>query len=231
LKIEAFAEMEKFSWSDPPGQFALPVHRAGNPWIFGGAFVTLVFAILGLTVLTLISLIATFFICAFFRDPDRVIPDTERAIVSPADGKVIAVEPVQGNAFFTEPGLKISIFMNVFNVHVNRIPCEGRVKEIGYHPGKFFSANLDKASLENEHNAVWLETGSGMEICVVQIAGLIARRIICNLQPGDRVSRGQRFGIICFGSRLDVYLPDTVSVDVAVGAQVRAGTSILGRFR
>jgi phosphatidylserine decarboxylase len=223
--------MDKFSWSDPPGQFALPVNRAGYPLIIVGAFVTLVLAILGLTVLTMISLVATCCMAGFFRDPERMIPDTEGAVVSPADGRIIAISPHSDNPFFIGSAIKISIFMNVFNVHVNRIPCEGQVKKISYHPGKFFSANLNKASLENEHNAVWLETGKGTEIGVVQIAGLIARRIICNLKPGDQVLRGQRFGIICFGSRLDVYLPGTVVIDVAVGDKVRAGTSILGRFR
>ena len=125
---------------------------------------------------------------------------------------------------------RISIFMSVFNVHVNRAPYDGRVKEISYYPGKFFSANLDKASLENEHNAVFLETDDARPMCVVQVAGLIARRIICKIQPGDHLLRGQRFGLICFGSRLDVYLPTDIKLKVAPGDKVKAGTSILGHF-
>jgi len=110
------------------------------------------------------------------------------------------------------------------------VPYDGHVKEINYHPGKFFSANLDKASLENEHSAVFVEIENEKKLCVVQIAGLIARRIICNIQPGDQVQRGQRFGLICFGSRLDVYLPTDIKLKVAVGDKVKAGTSILGQF-
>ena len=124
--------------------------------------------------------------------------------------------------------MKISIFMSVFNVHVNRVPYNGRVKEIDYYPGKFFSANLDKASQQNEHNAVSIEMENGKPLCVVQIAGLIARRIICHIKPGDQVLRGQRFGLICFGSRLDIYLPTDIKLKSAVGDKVKAGTSILG---
>jgi len=120
--------------------------------------------------------------------------------------------------------------MSVFNVHVNRMPCKGKVNKISYNPGKFFSANLDKASKENEQNAVYLETEDGKEICTVQIAGLIARRIICKVQESDEVDRGQRFGMICFGSRLDVYLPTDSKLKVAVGDIVKAGTSVLGEL-
>jgi phosphatidylserine decarboxylase len=126
--------------------------------------------------------------------------------------------------------MKISIFMSVFNVHVNRAPYDGRVKKIAYAPGKFFSANLEKASLQNEHNAVFVEMDNTKPLCVVQIAGLIARRIVCNIQPGDHLLRGQRFGLICFGSRLDVYLPSEIKLSVAVGDKVKAGTSVLGKF-
>jgi len=222
--------MEKYSRSDPPGQIAFPIHRAGYPLIFGSAFVTLILALLGLTVLTLIGLIATLFICAFFRDPDRLIPERQNVVVSPADGKIIFVGNVGDSPFDLGDSLKISIFMSVFNVHVNRIPSAGRIKDIDYYPGKFFSANLDKASKQNEHNALLLETENGKDICFVQIAGLIARRIICYVLPEEQVVRGQRFGIICFGSRLDVYLPTDSDIEVAVGDEVKAGTSILGQL-
>jgi phosphatidylserine decarboxylase len=223
--------MEKFTWSDPPSQTAFPVASAGYPFIFAAAFVTAVLALLGLTTLTLLSLIITFSICGFFRDPDRKIPDRQGAVVSPADGKVVAARVVDHSPFYDGQTMKISIFMSVFNVHVNRVPYSGRVKEIIYHPGKFISANLDKASLENEHNAVFIETENRRQLCVVQVAGLIARRIICKIQSGESVIRGQRFGLICFGSRLDVYLPTDMKLTVAVGDKVQAGVTILGQLK
>ncbi len=222
--------MDKYSRSDPPSQTAFPVARAGYPFILVAAFSTAVLALLGLTSLTLIGLAVTFCICGFFRDPDRVIAVAKGVVVSPADGKIIAANVVDNNPFLNGEAMKISIFMSVFNVHVNRVPYSGRVKEIDYYPGKFFSANLDKASQQNEHNAVSIEMENGKPLCVVQIAGLIARRIICHLQPGDQVLRGQRFGLICFGSRLDVYLPTDIKLKSAVGDKVKAGTSILGEF-
>ena len=220
--------MNKFSRPDPPSQTAFPVASAGYPFIFVGAFTTAILALLGLTTLTIIALAATFCICGFFRDPDRVIPKEEGVVVSPADGKVIVAGPVENSPYYDGKSIKISIFMSIFNVHVNRIPYKGQIKTISYNPGKFFSANLDKASRLNEHNAIILETEGGEEICFVQIAGLIARRIICDIQQGDIVDRGQRFGLICFGSRLDVYLPPTVNVMVGTGDRVTAGTSVLG---
>ncbi|MDH3883800.1 MAG: phosphatidylserine decarboxylase family protein [Desulfobacterales bacterium] len=222
--------MEKYSWSETAGQTAFPVARAGYPLIFSAAFVTLILALLGMTYLTLFSLVITFCFCGFFRDPDRAIPDQPGGIVSPADGKVILVGNVDRTSFYEGNCKKISIFMSVFNVHVNRIPFDGNVREVRYYPGKFFAANLDKASLKNEHNAVFLETENGQRLCVVQVAGLIARRIICKVQPGDDMVRGQRFGLICFGSRLDVYLPEDVEIKVAVGDKIKAGASIIGHF-
>jgi phosphatidylserine decarboxylase len=222
--------MDNFYWSDRPSHTAFPVASAGYPFIFAAAFTTAVFALLKLTILALIGLIATFSICYFFRDPDRVIPDRDGAVVSPADGKVIWAGSEANNRFLEGACVKVSIFMSVFNVHVNRIPHEGQIKRINYFPGKFFSANLDKASKHNEHNAILLETDLGAKICFVQIAGLIARRIICRLQEGDRVVRGQRFGMICFGSRLDVYLPPDTRLNVRIGDRVRAGYSILGEL-
>ena len=223
--------MDQLTGSDPPGQTAFPVASAGYPFIIAAAFTTVVLALLGLTILALISLVVTFSICGFFRDPDRIIPDIRGAVVSPADGKIIAASIVDNTSYYTGTAMKISIFMSLFNVHVNRVPSDGLVKKISYYPGKFFSANLDKASLENEHNAVFIDMENGKALCVVQIAGLIARRIICKIQPGDRLVRGQRFGLICFGSRLDVYLPADIKLKVTVGDKVKAGASILGQFK
>ncbi len=228
VNYQNFIQMDKFTRSDLPNQTAFPIANAGYALIIGAAFATTVLALLGLTTLTLVGLVVIFCICGFFRDPDRIIPDEKGIIVSPADGKVILTDLTDDTPFFSGQALKISIFMSVFNVHVNRIPYDGRIKEIDYHPGKFFSANLDKASLENEHNAVFIEMDNGKPLCVVQVAGLIARRIICRIQPGDHVIRGQRFGLICFGSRLDVYLPPDIKLRVAPGDKVKAGTSILG---
>ena len=220
--------MKKLSWLARPAKVAFPVAKAGYPFIFIAALATAVFAFWGLDSLALIGLAVTFFICYFFRDPDRVAPNHKGVVVSPADGKVVAVDQVDTSRFFEGMCTKISIFMSLFNVHVNRIPHEGFVEKVSYYPGKFFLANLDKASRENEHNAIYLETIDGKKMCIVQIAGLIARRIICKVQEGDKVDRGQRFGMICFGSRLDVYLPADSKLNVAVGDRVKAGISVLG---
>ncbi|NNL42730.1 MAG: phosphatidylserine decarboxylase family protein [Desulfobacterales bacterium] len=220
--------MEKYSWPDPVSQSALPIAKPGYSFIGAAAFTTFVFALLGLVVLALLGLVITFFIVYFFRDPDRVIQTRDGLVVSPADGKVVFAGMVENSTHYEGTCLKLSVFMSVFNVHVNRMPCGGEVKKIVYNPGKFFNANLDKASKENEQNAIYLETEDGRNICTVQIAGLIARRIICKVQKGDAVNRGQRFGMICFGSRLDVYLPKESKLKVAVGDIVKAGTTVLG---
>ncbi len=220
--------MEEFVWSESPSRSAFPIARPGYPLIYAAAFTTLVLALLGLTALALIGLAATFGICGFFRDPDRVTPVKAGAVVSPADGRVVVAGKVAGGPGFSEECTKVSIFMSVFNVHVNRIPEAGRIERIRYQPGTFVPADRSEASLRNEHNAVTLETDDGRKICFVQVAGLIARRIICSIQPGERVLRGQRFGMICFGSRLDVYLPPDISLAVSVGDRVKAGATILG---
>jgi phosphatidylserine decarboxylase len=223
--------MDPYSWSDPPGQTAFPVAKAGYPPIFGAAFITLIFALLEMTFLSVFGLVITLCLCGFFRDPDRLIPNQADGIVSPADGKVVSAGPADGASYYDGRCQKISIFMSVFNVHVNRVPFDGKVKKVDYYPGKFFAANLDKASLQNEHNAVFLETADGKRLCAVQVAGLIARRIICQVQTGDDCRKGQRYGMICFGSRLDVYLPDDVDVKVAVGDKVKGGSTVIAQFR
>lgn len=223
-------EMAHLKWSDPPSQTAFPVAKAGYPFIFAAAFATAVFALLGVTSLAVAGLLVTACICLFFRDPDRLVPPGEGIIVSPADGKVIKVDPLDRTAYFEGSCIRISIFMSVFNVHVNRVPHEGTIRKVIYHPGKFFAANLDKASADNEHNALLLESPTGKRIGFVQIAGLVARRIICAVQTGDTLQRGQRFGLICFGSRLEIYLPVETEIRVTVGDKVLAGSSILGRW-
>jgi len=216
--------------SGPVNQKVFPIAREGYPLIIGSAFATAIGAFLGLYELALFFLAVTIFVSCFFRDPERVIPEEKGALVSPADGKVLGVSVVQESEFAAEKMLKVSIFMSIFNVHVNRIPDNGRVTDIAYYPGKFFSANLDKASRDNERNAVSMEIGRGRKLIVVQVAGLIARRIICKIRKGDRLSRGERFGMIRFGSRLDVYLPPETVPAVSVGDKVLAGTSVLGHL-
>jgi len=223
--------MEKFFWSDPVSRTAFPIAKPGYGIIGASAFATAVLAMIGMTALALLGLMVTFFICWFFRDPDRIIPSREGAVVSPADGKIIVRDMVEDCPFIEGPCLKISIFMSIFNVHVNRIPYEGTISRIVYYPGKFFTANLDKASKDNEQNALVVQIEKGRKICFVQIAGLVARRIICNVQEGDSLSRGQRFGMICFGSRLDVYLPPDTVPKIFVGEKVKAGTSVLGYLK
>ena len=216
--------------SGPVNKKLFPIAREGYPFIIGSVFATAIVAVLGLYGLALFFLAVTFFVSCFFRDPERVIPEEKGALVSPADGKVLGVGVVQESEFAAEKMLKVSIFMSIFNVHVNRIPENGRVTDVAYYPGKFFSANLDKASRDNERNAVSMEIGRGRKLIVVQVAGLIARRIICKIRKGDRLSRGERFGLIRFGSRLDVYLPPETVPAVSVGDKVLAGTSVLGHL-
>ena len=220
--------MKEFNWADEPQSTAYPIAKAGYPFIFSAAFTTMVLALAGWNLLALVGLLVTGFICFFFRDPDRVIPVDEKGIVSPADGKVIIAEVVEKNDFIPGPCMKISIFMSVFNVHVNRVPYPGVVEEIRYFPGKFFNASLDKASKDNESNALIVKTEDNVDYAFVQIAGLVARRIICGVTEGNSVRKGARFGLICFGSRLDVYVPENTRLAVSVGDKVQAGTSILG---
>lgn len=165
----------------------------------------------------------------FFRDPERTHVTNEKAVLTPADGKIISIDKLNnGDNHFQDRAIKISIFMSIFNAHINRIPIRGKIAQLSYHPGKFFSANRDKASLCNEHNIVTLETYNRKKIVFVQIAGLIARRISCWVNKGDYVETGQRFGLIRFGSRLEVYLPHDSSLMVEKGGKVKAGQTVIG---
>jgi phosphatidylserine decarboxylase len=170
--------------------------------------------------------IAALFVIQFFRDPHRTIPADRLGVVCPADGKIVAVGELD-DPYLKRRALRISIFMNVFNVHSNRIPVEGKLVERWYHRGRFFNAELDKASLENERNALWIQTNEEDDIVVVQVAGLIARRILCYVQPGERVGQGQRYGFIRFGSRVDVYLPVGSRSRVALGDRVKGGCQLI----
>ena len=165
----------------------------------------------------------------FFRDPHRKIPADPLAVICPADGKVIKVGKTQ-DPYLGREAICVSIFMNVFNVHSNRSPTEGAVKERWHNKGKFFNASLDKASAENERNALWVQTDEGDDVTVVQVAGLVARRILCYKQPGDRVGQGERFGFIRYGSRVDVYLAPNSTVDVTIGDKVKSGRDIIAHL-
>lgn len=170
--------------------------------------------------------LATAFILQFFRDPPREVPDDPCAVVSPADGRVVEVSRSE-DPYLRREALKVSVFMNVFNVHSNRAPADGVVKERWYVGGAFVNAALDKASLSNERNALWIQRDDGRDLTCVQVAGLIARRILCYVEPGARLARGQRFGFIRFGSRVDLYLPPDAEVKAAIGEKVYAAESVL----
>jgi phosphatidylserine decarboxylase len=174
--------------------------------------------------------LASLFILQFFRDPPREVPSDPAAVVSPADGRIVEVSRSE-DPYLKREALKISVFMNVFNVHSNRSPADGVVKERWYFGGAFVNAALDKASLQNERNALWIERGDGSDVTCVQVAGLIARRILCYVEPGARLARGQRFGFIRFGSRVDLYLPPDAEVKVAIGDKVYAAESVLAWMR
>lgn len=205
----------------------LPLALEGFPFILFSGFVTVVLALSGLTWLAVAGILVTAFVTYFFRDPARVLPEDPNAVVCPADGKVIIVREVEDDRFLPGKAMKISIFMNVFNVHVNRIPLAGTVERVFLLPGRFYSADKDKAVLHNEYCALTIATPGHQRYAVVQIAGLIARRIVCRAEKGDQVTAGQRYGLIRFGSRVDLYLPLTTRVLVKEGQTVTAGESVL----
>ncbi len=203
--------------------------KEGRPFIYGGIALTVIFWLLDWSFLTIVALILTIFCAQFFRDPARELPQDPRAVVSPVDGKVCKVErstdPLTG-----EEAQKISIFMNVFNVHSQKSPVSGVVEEIRYTPGLFVNADLDKASTDNERNAVRVRMDDGRSVTFVQVAGLVARRILCYASIGDRLERGQRYGFIRFGSRVDVYLPLDAEVIVSIGDKVTGVMTPIARL-
>lgn len=208
----------------------IPLAREGYPFILFSGFVTLITAILGYEFLAWPALGITTFVVAFFRDPERMTDATDDKLISPADGKIIVIEEQKDDIYLNEQVIKISIFMNVFNVHVNRIPIDGIVEKIDYKPGKFYSADSDKGALLNESCGVILTSKSGERMAFVQVAGLIARRIVNWLEPQDTVQRGKRFGLIRFGSRVDLYLPQGSKVHVKLGQKVSAGETAIASF-
>jgi len=204
---------------------------AREGWPFLGAAVVvavLVHALAGFAWALPLWLIALF-VLQFFRDPPRAVPGNAKSVLSPADGRIVAIEPVR-DPWLERDALKVSVFMNVFNVHSNRSPVDGEVKQRWYHPGKFVNADLAKASTENERNALHIRASTGHDITCVQVAGLIARRILCYVEAGAQLARGQRYGFIRFGSRVDLYLPTDVRVKVVIGEKVSATSTILAEL-
>lgn len=219
--------MDTSKW---PAKASLPVAVPGLKFILIAILITGMLFYFE-TIFAWVSVCVTLFVCWFFRDPDREPPQDENSLASPADGKVIIIDKLEACEYLAEPCIKISIFMNVFNVHVNRMPFDGTIEKVLYHPGKFMNASFDKASDHNERNALVVKTAAGAVFAVVQIAGLIARRIVNCAKEGNQLKKGDRYGMIQFGSRLDLYLPQDFEVSVNLGDKTTAGSTILGYLK
>jgi len=208
----------------------VPFAKEGIPFIGSAAGVTLAAAWLGWTVVAGAAGLLTLFIAWFFRNPSRVIPHQLNLVVAPGDGKVIAIEEEFEPRYIKDRSIRLTIFLNVFDVHINRMPCEGVVEDVQYQPGLFMVASKPAATIRNEQNALMIKTAQGAKVLCVQVAGLIARRIVCWVSPKDRAVRGERFGLIRFGSRMDTFLPIGSVIRVSVGDRVKGGESILGEL-
>ena len=206
-----------------------PLAAPAYPFILAFGGLTLAFWLLNWGLLASVSMLATLFLLYFFRNPGRTTPPDLDTIVSPADGRVILVDEVQENEFLKSPARRVAIFMNVFDVHVNRAPVAGRVLATRHRDGRFLAAFKEEASQVNEQQAVLWETPTGLRLLTVQIAGLLARRIVPAFAEGDVLAKGAPFGMICFGSRVDIYIPRNCVIIVKVGDRVKAGESIIGR--
>jgi phosphatidylserine decarboxylase len=205
-----------------------PIAKEGVPFLIPAALLTVFLGIMGWKVLMSLGILFSLFIAYFFRNPRREIPDLPNIILSPADGRVIHVGECEEDRFLKEKTLKVSIFMSLFDVHLNRAPVSGKVLERSYLPGRFLVASVEKSSLLNEQNAVILETEDRFKILLIQIAGFVARRIVCYAKEGHRLRKGEIFGLIRFGSRVDLYLPPEVKPIVRMGQHVKGGESIIG---
>jgi len=205
------------------------IAREGWPFLVGSALLALAIGWLAGWWWSVPVWLWVLFVLQFFRDPARNVPGGRRTVVAPADGRVVAVEKAE-DPYLKRSSTKVSVFMNVFNVHSNRSPVDGEVRQAWYDAGRFVNAALDKASVENERNALWLRADAGQDVTCVQIAGLIARRILCYVKAGDRLKRGDRFGFIRFGSRVDLYLPLEARVRVELGQKVSAGSTVVAEL-
>lgn len=209
----------------------VPVAKEGIPFIGAAAGVTLTTAWIGWNLVAGAAGVLTLFVAWFFRNPARVIPQGANLVVAPGDGKVIAVEEEFEPRYIKDRSVRITIFLNVFDVHINRMPCEGLVEDVQYQPGLFMVASRPEATIKNEQNVVMIKGWQGAKVLCVQVAGLIARRIVCWVEPKDRAVRGERFGLIRFGSRMDTFLPMESVIKVSVGDRVKGGESVLGELR
>jgi phosphatidylserine decarboxylase len=207
--------------------YGIPVAAEGWPFILPLAAVTIVVFLFGWKSPGYVFLALMLFVLFFFRDPDRAVPEGKGVVVSPADGKVIVIKDIYEPDYLKQDVKQISIFLSVFNVHVNRAPVGGEVEIVKYNPGKFHVASVDKASLDNEQTAMVITNGT-RKILVKQIAGLIARRIVCYAKPGDAIKQGERYGLIRFGSRVDIFLPKNAEIKVKLGDRVTGAKDVIG---
>lgn len=210
--------------------YGIPIAAEGWPFIIPLAIITVLLFALGWKGADVFALVLTLFVLFFFRDPERVIPEGKGVVVSPADGRVIVIKDIFEPDYLKQDVKQISIFLSVFNVHVNRSPIEGTVELVKYNPGKFHVASVDKASLDNEQTAMVIANGKH-RILVKQIAGLIARRIVCYAKDGDAIKTGERYGLIRFGSRVDIFLPKDAEIKVKIGDRVKGAWDVIGVLR
>lgn len=206
------------------------IAKEGWPLILSVSALALLALLFGWKVIGVVFVLLTAGVAAFFRDPERIIPAGEELVVSPADGRVVAIAPVEAGALFADATTRISIFLSPLDVHINRAPVAGRVSDVRYQAGKFLPAFKAEASDSNEQNALHIVDERERNWGVVQVAGILARRIVCRAKAGDMLSRGERFGLIMFGSRTDIYLPQGCRVEATEGQRVRGGETIIGRF-
>ncbi|WP_455241439.1 phosphatidylserine decarboxylase family protein [Petrachloros mirabilis] len=208
----------------------VPFAKEGIPFIGVAAGVTLLAGWLGWTIAVMAGGLLTLFVAWFFRNPHRVIPQGSNVVVAPGDGKVIAIEEEFEPRYLKDKSIRVTIFLNVFDVHINRMPCEGIVEDVQYQPGLFLVASKPEATIKNEQNALMIKSVTGAKVLCVQVAGLIARRIVCWVSPQEKAVRGERFGLIRFGSRMDTFLPAGTCIKVAVGERVKGGETIVGEL-
>jgi phosphatidylserine decarboxylase len=208
----------------------IPIVKEGVPFVAAAGGAAALTGALGWAALAGVLGAATVFTAWFFRNPRRMVPCSTGMVVSPGDGRIVEISEEYEPRYLKDKGIRISIFLNVFNVHVNRIPCAGQIEDVVYQPGRFVAANKPEATLRNEQNALMIRTENGAKVVCVQVAGLIARRIVSWVSPGETVACGERFGLIRFGSRMDLFLPRGARLHVEVGARVKGGETVLAEL-
>ncbi len=208
----------------------IPIVKEGLPFVAAAGTPAVAAGALGWTGIAATFGAVALFTAWFFRNPKRSAPKSDRAVVAPGDGKIVEISEEPEPRFLKDRSVRVSIFLNIFDVHVNRIPCAGMVEQVAYQPGRFLVASRPEATLQNEQNALLIRAAEGAKVLCVQIAGLIARRIVCWVAPGEAVTCGERFGLIRFGSRMDVYLPAGTKLNVKVGEHVKGGETLLGEL-